>query len=178
MDNFQTAGGASGTDAAPNQAVTETLKTAGGVESALETTAGSVEPLRADRNETTAPLAGAEARTAGGAEAAEPGGAEEIHRVQYADVQESPVGEPLGNIEYLKDVNLEAEVELGNTTLSVEQILKLGVGSIVELNQTVGEPVRLMINNNVYALGEVVVIGEKFGVRIGKLMHVGNGGKA
>jgi len=107
----------------------------------------------------------------GAAEAPAANEGEEIQRVQYAPIQESAVERPLGNIDYLKDVNLEAGVELGTTTLSVEAILSLGVGSIVELNQTVGEPVRLMINNNVYALGEVVVIGDKFGVRIGKLMH-------
>jgi flagellar motor switch protein FliN len=100
---------------------------------------------------------------------------EEIRRVQYPPVEEGPVGQPLGNLDYLRDVNLEAGVELGNTTMSVEQILKLGVGSIVELNQTVGEPVRLLNNNNLDAQGEVVVIGDKFGVRIAKLMHSSQG---
>lgn len=103
---------------------------------------------------------------------------DEVQRVAFAPVQEGPVGPALGNIQYLKDVNLEAGVELGNATLSVDQILKLGIGSIVELNQTVGEPVRLLINNSVYALGEVVVIGDKFGVRIAKLTPNGNGGAA
>jgi flagellar motor switch protein FliN len=170
------------------------------MEETMQTAAGAGEPAAVletkPENETAAGVAVAEAAVpqapAGpGAEespaapdaaampaetaAAEGNEAEEVQRVQYAPVQEGPVGQPLGNIEYLKDVNLEAGVELGNTTLSVEQILKLGVGSIVELNQTVGEPVRLLINNNVYALGEVVVIGDKFGVRIGRLMHAADG---
>jgi flagellar motor switch protein FliN/FliY len=121
--------------------------------------------------ETAAPLAeDAGAGAAGTAERATLD-AEEIQRVSYPPLLEEAATKPLGNIDYLKDVHLEAGVELGQTAMSVEQILKLGAGSIVELNQTVGEPVRLMINHHAYALGEVVVIGDKFGVRIGKLLH-------
>lgn len=94
---------------------------------------------------------------------------EEVQRVKYAPLQPGAVEAPLHNIDYLKDINLEAGVELGNTSMSVEQILSLGVGSIIELNQTVGEPVRLLINSHVYAQGEVVVIGDKFGIRISKI---------
>ncbi len=94
-----------------------------------------------------------------------------IQRVKFAPLKEEAVAAPLGNIDYLKDVNLEASVELGNSNLTVEKILNLGVGSVVELAQTVGEPVRLVINHNLYALGEVVVIGDKFGIRITKLVH-------
>jgi flagellar motor switch protein FliN len=94
---------------------------------------------------------------------------EEVQRVKYSPLQAGTVEAPLHNIDYLKDINLEAGVELGNTTMSVEQILGLGVGSIVELNQTVGDPVRLLISNHVYAQGEVVVIGDKFGIRISRV---------
>ena len=118
----------------------------------------------------SAPLS-PESESAGPTAAAEPEG-EEIQRAQYMPLSESPAGNPLGNIDYLKDVNLEAAVELGNTHLSLERILGLGVGSILELNQSVGEPVRLLINNNIYAWGEVVVIGDRFGIRISKISHV------
>jgi flagellar motor switch protein FliN len=94
-----------------------------------------------------------------------------VQRVKYSELQDESTHTPLGNIDYIKDVNLEASVELGDAQLSVEKILQLSVGSVVELMQTVGDPVRLLINHNTYALGEVVVIGDKFGIRITKLVR-------
>jgi flagellar motor switch protein FliN/FliY len=96
---------------------------------------------------------------------------EAIQRVKYPALVENTASPALGNIDYLKDVNLEASVELGSANLTVEKVLNLGVGAVVELSQNVGDPVRLVINHNLYALGEVVVIGDKFGVRITKLVH-------
>jgi flagellar motor switch protein FliN/FliY len=101
----------------------------------------------------------------------EPEAEASIQRVKYPPLKETSTYAPMGNIDYIKDVNLEASVELGNTNLTVEKILNLGVGAVVELAQTVGEPVRLVINHNLYALGEVVVIGDKFGIRITKLVR-------
>lgn len=104
-----------------------------------------------------------------------PGGKENpedsIQRVKYPPLTENPESPTLSNIDYLKDVNLEASVELGSANLTVEKVLNLGVGAVVELSQNVGDPVRLVINHNLYALGEVVVIGDKFGVRITKLVR-------
>lgn len=95
----------------------------------------------------------------------------EIQRAKFPPLQARNSEPAAGKISYLKDVDLEASVELGNTTMNVEKILALGVGSIVELNQTVGEQVRFMINGNAYAMGEVVVIGEKFGIRVSQILH-------
>jgi len=96
---------------------------------------------------------------------------ESIQRVKYPPLTETAVSPTLSNIDYLKDVNLEASVELGSANLTVEKVLNLGVGAVVELLQNVGDPVKLVINHNLYALGEVVVIGDKFGVRITKLVR-------
>lgn len=95
-----------------------------------------------------------------------------VQRVKFPELQEptSP-RQVLDKIDYLRDVDLEVSVELGNAILSINNILGLDVGSVIELNQTVGEEVRILINGNAYALGEVVVIGEKFGVRILKIIH-------
>jgi len=96
---------------------------------------------------------------------------ESVQRAKFPQLQEEITQQALGKLEYLKDVDLEASVELGNTVLTVEKIIALNVGSIIELNQSVGDQVRLLINGNPYAYGEVVVIGDKFGVRITKIIH-------
>lgn len=70
------------------------------------------------------------------------------------------------NIEMLLDVELDVNIELGRTSLSIKRILELAPGSIVELDRMAGEPVDLMVNNKVVAKGEVVVVDESFGIRI------------
>ena len=70
------------------------------------------------------------------------------------------------NYELLLDVQMVLTVELGRTTKYVKDILKLGEGSIIELDKLAGEPVDLLINGKLIAKGEVVVIDENFGVRV------------
>jgi len=57
-------------------------------------------------------------------------------------------------------------VELGRTTLIINDLLQLGQGSVIELNKLAGEPLEILVNNRLIARGEAVVINEKFGVRI------------
>ncbi len=71
-------------------------------------------------------------------------------------------------IEFLKDVEVVATVELGSTHLPIREILKLHRGSVVELDRLVGQPVDLFVNNTLLAKGEVIVINERFGFRIMK----------
>ena len=70
------------------------------------------------------------------------------------------------NYELLLDVQMVLTVELGRTTKYVKDVLKLGEGSIIELDKLAGEPVDLLINGKLIAKGEVVVIDENFGVRV------------
>jgi flagellar motor switch protein FliN/FliY len=132
------------------------------------------EPEPANDTTAAAPAPEATAREAlreSPAAAAKDVAEESIQRVSYPPLTENAVSPTLSNIDYLKDVHLEASVELGTVSLTVEKVLNLGVGAVVELAQNVGDPVRLVINHNLYALGEVVVIGDKFGVRITKLVR-------
>jgi flagellar motor switch protein FliN/FliY len=88
-----------------------------------------------------------------------------------ADVPDkAPPAETNGGhgIEFLKDVEVVATVELGSTRLPIREILKLHRGSVVELDRLVGQPVDLLINNTLLAKGEVIVINERFGFRIMK----------
>jgi flagellar motor switch protein FliN/FliY len=66
----------------------------------------------------------------------------------------------------LYDVSLQVSVELGRTRMTVESLLRLSQGSVVELNRVAGEPLDIYVNNKLMARGEAVVVKEKFGVRI------------
>lgn len=70
------------------------------------------------------------------------------------------------NIDMLLDVTLPISIELGRTSMPIEDILNLGPGSVVELNRLAGEPVDLLVNDKLIAKGEVVVVDENFGVRV------------
>lgn len=70
------------------------------------------------------------------------------------------------NLNMLLDIPLQVTVELGRTKRSVQEILELASGSIIELDKLAGEPVDILVNNRLIAKGEVVVIDENFGVRI------------
>jgi flagellar motor switch protein FliN/FliY len=68
-------------------------------------------------------------------------------------------------------VPLKITAELGTCKMLVEDILKLGTGSIVELDRLAGGPVDLLVNDRLVARGEVVAIDEKFGVRVTELIE-------
>lgn len=70
------------------------------------------------------------------------------------------------NLQMLLDIPLKVTVELGRTRKTVEDILDLSPGSIVELDKLAGEPVDIFVNDKMIAKGEVVVIDENFGVRV------------
>ena len=69
-------------------------------------------------------------------------------------------------LNFILDIPFELTVELGRTRMLVNDLLQLGQGSIVELNKLAGEPLEIYINKKLIAKGEVVVVNEKFGVRL------------
>lgn len=69
-------------------------------------------------------------------------------------------------IDFLLDIPLRVSVELGRCKMVIAELLALGRGSVIELNKLAGEPLDVYVNNKLIARGEVVVINEKFGVRI------------
>lgn len=82
-------------------------------------------------------------------------------------------GEEPANIDLLMDVSLRVTVELGRTTLQLRQVLDLQQGSVIELDRLAGDPVDIYVNDRLLACGEVVVVDDKFGVRITKLISPG-----
>ena len=74
------------------------------------------------------------------------------------------------NLDVLMHVPLTVTAELGTSKMSVSEVLKLGTGSIIELDRLAGGPVDLLVNDKPIARGEVVAVDENFGVRITELI--------
>ena len=71
-----------------------------------------------------------------------------------------------GDIRRVLDIPVQLSVELGRTKVPIKHILKLGQGSVVELDALAGEPMDVLVNGYLIAQGEVVVVNEKFGIRL------------
>ena len=65
-------------------------------------------------------------------------------------------------------------IELGRTRMSVQDVLALGRGSVIQLDRLAGEPIDVFVGDRRFAEGEVVVVGEQFGVRITRIISHGN----
>ena len=75
-----------------------------------------------------------------------------------------------GPLAMLMDLTLPLSIELGRTRMTVQEILRLGRGSVVQLERLAGEPIDLYVADRRFAEGEVVVLGEHFGVRITRII--------
>lgn len=95
-----------------------------------------------------------------------------IQPVQFAPLEPEETEGEKGNIDLLLDIPLEVTVELGRTRRMVKEVLELGVGSLLELDKLAGEPVDILVNGKLIAKGEVVVVGENFGVRVTEIAAV------
>ena len=80
-----------------------------------------------------------------------------------------PAGDPLG-IEGLRDVPMPVTIELGRARLPLHELLALAPGSLVSLERAAHEPVDLYVGGKLYARGEVVTIGAKYGIRVTALV--------
>jgi flagellar motor switch protein FliN/FliY len=69
-------------------------------------------------------------------------------------------------MEFLLDISLDLTVELGRTKMLINDMLKLGQGSVIELSKLAGESLDILANQKPIARGEVVVVNDKYGVRL------------
>ena len=76
------------------------------------------------------------------------------------------------SLDTLLDVSLPVAIEFGRTTMTIQEVLELGNGSVIELSRMVGEPVDIFVSDRKLAEGEVVVVGEHFGVRITRILSI------
>jgi len=70
------------------------------------------------------------------------------------------------NMEFLLDISVDVTVELGRTKMLINDMLKLGQGSVIELSKLAGESLDILANQKPIARGEVVVVNDKYGVRL------------
>lgn len=70
------------------------------------------------------------------------------------------------NLDFILDIPLKVSVELGRTQVVIKDLLQLGQGSVLELDKLAGEPLEVLVNGKLVARGEVVVVNEKFGIRL------------
>lgn len=90
-----------------------------------------------------------------------------------ADFNEQPDGAPHGmpgNLDFVLDIPMTLSVELGRSQMLISELLKLGRGSVIELGKLSGEPLDILANQRLIARGEVVVVNEKYGIRITEII--------
>ena len=76
-----------------------------------------------------------------------------------------PNGQPL-DLDFILDIPLQVKVEVGRTRMMIQELLQLGKGSVIELNKLLGEPFEVLVNDKLVARGEVVVVNDRFGIRL------------
>jgi len=93
---------------------------------------------------------------------------EEYERAEFKDLNSSgnqlTTGE--SNLDVILDIPVTLSMEIGRTELPIHNLLQLSQGSVVELDRLAGEPLDVLINGTLIAHGEVVVVNEKFGIRL------------
>ena len=86
-----------------------------------------------------------------------------------ADIQEKHVR--IENLKVLENIDVELTVQVGRTEITIRDLLRLNEGSVVELDRLAGDPLDILVNNTKIARGEVVMIGERFGIRFGEIVE-------
>ena len=94
----------------------------------------------------------------------------EAHPVEFPQVARSRANAAMP-LERFAEVNIEISVEIGRVTMPIGELLKLGEGAVVELNRAVSEPVDVMAQGVRIASGEVVVVDDRFAVRITEIVN-------
>jgi flagellar motor switch protein FliN/FliY len=94
----------------------------------------------------------------------------DVKQVQFQTFDDAEDSTSPDNISLILDIPMQVTVELGRTKKCVGEILKLGPGSVIELDKLAGEPVDILVNGKPIAQGEVVVIDENFGVRVNDII--------
>lgn len=95
----------------------------------------------------------------------------EARRADFAELPDPASVPGRASLDHLLDVTCNVTVELGRCRLSIAEVLKLDVGSVVELDRLVSEPVDILVQGVLLARGEVVVVDDRFAVRIKEIVN-------
>jgi flagellar motor switch protein FliN len=120
------------------------------------------------------------AKQPGGAATATPSSASTVAAPDFAELGTGVMGSGEVPLDMLMDLTFPVSIELGRTSMTVQEILRLSRGSVIQLERLAGEPIDIYVGDRRFAEGEVVVLGEHFGVRISRLVSrtVGKDGAA
>jgi flagellar motor switch protein FliN/FliY len=91
-----------------------------------------------------------------------------VPSLQEQDVTARPG--PAASLDALLDVSMPVIIEIGRTTMTVQELLQLTPGAVIELDRAVGQPVDIFVSDRRLAQGEVVVVGDHFGVRVTRVL--------
>ena len=105
-----------------------------------------------------------------GAKAARAAQPEQPAEPQFDELEAGAVSTGEVPLSMLLDLTLPVSIELGRTSMTVQEILRLGRGSVIQLERLAGEPIDVYVGDRRFAEGEVVVLGETFGVRITRIV--------
>ncbi len=95
----------------------------------------------------------------------------EVKRVEFAELDmETSAPTASNSVKFLFDVPMTVEAILGSTEISIKDVLEIGPGSVVELDKAYGEPVDIFLNGRLVARGDVVIVGEQFGVKVTEIL--------
>ena len=95
----------------------------------------------------------------------------EVQSADFAELNSSSDETTENKIDMLFEVELDVTIELGRKKMSIQEVLQLGKGSVIELSKLAGEPVDIYVNQKQLAKGEVVVVDENFAIRITTLVE-------
>ncbi|SNX67770.1 flagellar motor switch protein FliN/FliY [Cereibacter ovatus] len=86
---------------------------------------------------------------------------------------QKPLADRLGaeNLRLLENIGVRLTVEVGRTEMTIRDLLRLSEGSVVELDRLAGDPLDVLVNGTPIAKGEVVMVGERFGIRFGQIIE-------
>ncbi len=90
----------------------------------------------------------------------------EVSPVQFSELKKSVTPSGALDFDFILEIPLNLTVELGRNKMLIRELLQLGQGSVIELTKMAGEPMDIFVNNRLIARGEVVVVNEKFGIRL------------
>ena len=93
-------------------------------------------------------------------------GSQSPQPASFPPVQNTETGDAPKNIDFILDIPMSVTVYVGSTKMAIRDLLQLAQGSVIELDKLAGEPMEVMVNNKLVARGEVVVVNEKFGIRL------------
>ena len=99
----------------------------------------------------------------------------EVQEAQLPEADDQTVARGSGQIDILLDSLMPVQVQLGQTDLRVRELLQLSAGSVLKFDKRVGEPVDVFLRGVRFATGQLVVIGDRLGVRLNEIISPGQG---